>query len=601
MTASKASDRTLDPITFAVVRHGLISAAHEMYWVFKRTAMLPLLYEFNDFGMSLFDDRLNLIADAPGLPILGGTLETCLEATIEALGGRDEIKSGDAFFNNHPYMTAGQTADAAVMSPIFYQDQLVGFSALRGHMGDVGAMNLYPTDSVDLYQEGTILPAVKLYQEGELNTTVTRIIEANSRLPTETVGSILAGAGATRACGRKVQALVEKYGLDVYYATISELLDHAERMTRSAIAEIPDGVYSIEEFMDDNGRDDQPVKLACTVTIEASDIKVDVSDSAEEQAGAINCPWGYTLSACRFALKRLTTPDLPTSSGGYRPLQVTAPEGSIFNPASPAPVFCGIWTAVRLGDMIIDALAPAIPERAPAGLGGDLVVILAYLEHPETRKISFFLDLGGIGTGAVRDRDGTSGLMHPCQAGSESIPAEILETRMPVLKRRCELVQDSGGPGRFRGGLSTIAEFELLGDGAATVVCEKARASGGQGLDGGMPPPFKNAIIMFPNTDNEAWYGKKADIPIRSGDIVLIRPAGGGGYGSPLEREPERVMADVRNDYVSAEQARDTYGIVFIDGSGEVDTRATKALRNRLRKESSETPASTSLRDLGEK
>ena len=141
------------------------------------------------------------------------------------------------------------------------------------------------------------------------------------------------------------------------------------------------------------------------------------ANSAAEQAGAINCPLGYTLSACRFALKRLTTPDLPTSSGGYRPLDVVAPEGGIFNPVSPAPVFCGIWTAVRLGDMIIDALAPSIPDRAPAGLGGDLVVILAYLEDPDTRKISFFLDLGGIGTGATRDRDGTSGLMHPCQAG----------------------------------------------------------------------------------------------------------------------------------------------------------------------------------------
>jgi N-methylhydantoinase B len=337
--------------------------------------------------------------------------------------------------------------------------------------------------------------------------------------------------------------------------------------------------------MDDNGRDDEPVRLACTVTVAGSDVTVDVSDSAAQQVGAINCPWGYTLSACRFALKRLTSPDLAASSGTYRALEVIAPKGSVFNPGSPAPVFCGIWTALRLGDMIINALAPALPDRVPAPQGGDLVVILAYIEDPDTRQISFFLDLGGIGTGAIRDRDGTSGLMHPCQAGSESIPAEILETRMPVLKRRLELVPDSGGPGRYRGGLSTIAEFEFLGDGATTIVCEKAKVSGGRGVDGGLAPPFKNAIILFPGTDRELRLGKKADIPLRRGDSVLVRAAGGGGCGDPLERAPEMVAADVRDGYVSPEQAYAIYGVALERSTGDVDHRSTSELRRRLREE----------------
>ena len=574
----------LDPITFAVVRSGLISAAHEMYWVFKRTAMLPLLYEFNDFGMSLFDNRLNLVADAPGLPIFIGSLETCLEGTIEALGGPEEIKPGDVLFNNHPYLTAGQTPDAVVMDPIFYDDRLIGFSALRAHMGDFGAMNLYPCDSTDLYQEGTIFPAVKLYQEGELNTDITSILQVNSRLPRETLGSVLAGASAARACSSKVLLLVRKYGVNVYFATIDELLDRAERATCAVIEKIPDGTYFAEDFMDDNGADDEPVRLACGVTIDGSAVTIDVGESVDQQRGSINCPWGYTLTACRFALKRLTTPHLPASSGGYRPLSVIAPERSIFNPVSPAPVFCSMWTALRLGDMIIQALADAIPDRIPAETGGDLMAVLAYVEDPSTGHSSFFIDLGGLGSGALCDRDGTNALMHPCQAGSESMPAEILETRMPVLKRRFELIQDSGGAGTFRGGLSTIAEFEFLGDGAASVVAEKTRASHLDGLQGGLPPPFKNEVLLFPGSTRELRLGKKANIPIRRGDICRIKSAGGGGYGDPLERDPERVAEDVDNRYVSYSQAREVYGVSFDARTGRVDPGATSALRAEVAK-----------------
>jgi N-methylhydantoinase B len=574
-----ATNRTeIDPITFAVVRNGLVSAATEMYTVFKRTAMLPLLYEFNDFAMSLFDEHLNVLADAPGLPILCGSLETCLHATLAEMGGAEALAPGDILFNNHPYMTAGQTADASVMAPIFVDGDIVGFAAIRGHMGDVGAMNLYPSDSRDIYQEGTILPGVKLYDRGKLNTTVTRVIAANSRLPAETVGSILAAAGAARACHHKVEELIEKYGLDVYRSVVTELLDRGEAATRSVIEGIPDGVYPFAETMDGNGLDKNPVMIAGSVTVQGSNIVVDVSESAGQQEGSINCPWGYTLAACRFAVKRLTSPELPLNGGGYRPLSVVAPEG-VFNPRPPAPVFCGIWTALRLGDLVVHALAPALPATVPAQNGGDLVVALAYIRDPATARVSFFLDLGGIGLGAVHDADGTHGVMHPCQAGSESIPAEILETRMPVVKRRCELVTDSGGPGKYRGGVSTVAEFEFLGEGASTIVCEKSEAAEVQGLSGGMSPPFKNEIVIFPGTARERRLGKEANIPIQAGDTLVVRAAGGGGYGRPHERSVGEVAADVRDGYVSAQAASEVYGVIFGADGNAIDEDATAERR----------------------
>lgn len=572
-----------DPITFAVVRNGFISAAYEMYSVFKRTAMLPILYEFNDFGMSLFDDRLNMLADAPGLPIFVGSLDTCLAGTIETLGGAETLRPGDVLLNNHPYLTGGQTADAAVMEPIFFDGKLIGFTALRAHMGDFGAINPYPCNSTDLYQEGTLFAALKLYDGGALNETITKIMADNSRLPTETVGSVLAGAGAVRACSRKVVSIVEKYGLEVYYSVIDELLDQGERATREAISEFPDGTYELVDYLDSNGLDEEPVRIQCAVTVAGSDVTIDLDGSAPEQAGPINCPYGYTLTTCRFALKRLTTPDLPPNSGGYRPLTVIAPEGSLFDPRPPAPCFISAWTAMRLGDMIVQALAPALPGRVPAEHGGDIIATLAYVRDPGTSRICFFFDLAGLGFGAMEGKDGMNALMHPMQAGSESMPAELLETRMPVLKRGFSLVTDSGGAGEFRGGLSAAAEFEFESDGSAVVVAEKTKASEVRGLAGGMSPPFKNAVIVFPGTEGELRLGKKADIAIAPGDRLIVRPAGGGGYGDPLERAPERVARDVEYEYVSPEQAERAYGVVLDPGTGEVDLEATDRLRERLR------------------
>ena len=243
----------LDPITFAVVRNALAAAAREMYTTFKRTTMLPIIYEYNDFGMSVYDDRLNLVADAPGLPLFIGSLDACIAATLDDVGGPEQLRPGDALFTTHPYLTAGQPADAAVIEPIFHDDVLVGFSALRAHMGDVGAKGPYPTDTTDIFQEGIIFPGVKLYEAGECNDTVIRILRSNSRLPVETVGNVMAAVGAVRAASRKVIAVLDKYGRDVYYSTIDDTVARGEQAVRQAIARIPDGCYAFEDVMDDDG------------------------------------------------------------------------------------------------------------------------------------------------------------------------------------------------------------------------------------------------------------------------------------------------------------------------------------------------------------
>jgi N-methylhydantoinase B len=545
--------------------------------------MLPILYEYNDFGMSLYDDRLNLVAEAPGLPIFVGSLDDCIARTLDELGGRENLRPGDILLNNHPYLTAGQPADAALIEPIFAGERLIGFGALRAHMGDLGAMGPYPTDATEIYQEGILLPAVKLYEEGRLDEKLVRIIRANSRIAAETVGNMLAGAGALRAGSRALRAVVAKYGPETYYATIDDLLDHGERIAREGIERIPDGTYSFEDALDDDGVSfGVPVPLRVTVRIDGSQMTIDTTGSSAQQQGPINCPWGYTLTTARFSLKRIVTSGIPANGGEHRPLTLVTPAGSIFNPTPPAATFVSWVTSMRLSDMILAALAPALPDVIPAQNAGELAGILAYIRQPRSGRWAFFWDEAGIGHGAKRGGDGMNGLIHPMSAGIEALPTELMETRMPILKRRLELARDSGGAGRWRGGLATVAEYELLSDGIAVTICDKTTASQIHGLAGGGSPPRLNEVRFYAGTDRELRLGKRSGLVVAAGDVFVNAPAGGGGFGDPLERDVDRVVADVRDDYVSRAAAAELYGVALTE-EGELDAAATARLRERER------------------
>ena len=290
-----------------------------------------------------------------------------------------------------------------------------------------------------------------------------------------------------------------------------------------------------------------PVPLKVTITVDGGEITIDTTGSAPQQLGPVNCPWGYTLTTCRFSLKRLVTSGIPANSGEHRPLTVIAPEGSIFHPVSPAASFISWLTSLRLADMIIAALAPALPDEIPAQNGGDLAGVLAYIRQP-SGAWAFFWDEAGIGHGAKRGLDGMSGLIHPISAGIEALPAELMETRMPILKRRFELDQDSGGPGRWRGGLSTIAEYEFRADGLAVTISDRTTGQI-QALDGGMPPPRLNSVVFYAGTDRELHLGKKSDLQVQAGRRVRqppggrrrLRPRAGAGPGGGRVGRPQRV------------------------------------------------------------
>jgi N-methylhydantoinase B len=571
-----------DPITTEVIRYELVSAAEEMKRCFKRTTTMAILYELNDFGISIYDDQLNLIADVPGIPLFSGTLNYCVRSCIDQVG-LDNLAPGDVLTTTVPFDTGSQPIDAALVAPIFSGDEIVAYTALKAHMGDLGAIDPYPTTSTDMFQEGLMMPALHLFRRGELQQQIVRLIKAHSRIPNTTATNFLAAASALRAGGRRVEAIAGRYGRETLRRAVQQMISHGEKIARAAIAAIPDGTWEIVDWMDNNGVDAEPVKLSARVTVRGSDFIVDLSGSAPQQRGPINSPLPGTMSACRYVLKALTTPLLPANEGHFRPLQVIAPKGSIFNAQPPAACFLYAWPEQRLMDLIPMALAKAIPEQVPAHSGGDCCdFLMTYFDYENGRG-----DYGGgveaVGMGATLRRDGENALLHHCESGCCNIPNEVEESRVPLLVERYQLREDSGGAGKFRGGVGVVKEYHTLGPTTAISIAERTEAATTEGIDGGKSG-LLNEITYFPGTPKQFKRGKhKAEL--RAGDRVLIRSGGGAGWGNPLDRSAEAVLADVVAGYVSRAAAEREYGVVLTDVAGDfsIEHQLTAALRMKLR------------------
>lgn len=568
-----------DPIGAAVVRAALASTAREVFSQFVRTALTPTIYEAHDFSVAVFDDEVNVVADASGLPEYVGSLTFTVERLVERFG-RDRIKPGDVLASSDPFITGGHPPDLAIVSPAFHEGRLVGFCALRGHVGDVGARNDYPADAHTIYEEGLVLPPLKLVNEGVFNEDVAEIIAANSRMPRETVGNVRSGVGATTQGARKLSRIVETHGEPTYRRAIADLLDGSEVKVREMLRAIPDGEYVAYDKVDETALGDGEIALVCCVRINGSEIEVDVTGSDPVHDGALNVPLAQTVAACRLALKRLTTQDtVPANSGEYRSLRVVAPEGTIFNAQPPVGTFMMHVAASFLSEMIVTALLPAISDRAPAQSSGHTTAFTAGIET--TDKHIGVDDIAPIGYGAEIGRDGASALEHFSIAGIPVASAEVWESKAPVLKKSVVLVADSGGPGRWRGGLGTRVEWSFDSGADLTLQSERTGELTGSGLEGGSPGRGRNHVEIAPGTSDERVLGMSTDVHVRAGQSIVLHGAGGGGFGDPLQREVEAVERDVRRGYVSIEAAERDYGVRIDPDTLAADHVVSAELRQR--------------------
>ena len=593
---SSPDDRSgSDAATVEVIRNYLTSAATEMQRTLVRTAYNTVIYEILDFGISIYDADLNLVADSPGLALFLGANDVAVRNAVDHVGV-ENLDPGDVLLLNYPYWSGTHTLDICLVSPVFHDGRLVGYTTCRAHWLDLGAKDTgYVLDSTDVHQEGLVFPGTKVYKGGEPDEEILDLIRFNSRMPEKVIGDLNAQISAIRTGNERVRELVDRYGIGAVDAAIETIVDHGEQAARAAVEELPDGTWAGVDFADGVGRvPDDGIRIEAAVTVDGDEFTVDLSASAEEVDEPLNVPLGMTETICKLCFKTVTTPSEDSNEGQYRPLNVVAPEGSVFNAQYPAPTFT-LWTAIVAIDVIYQALADAIPGEVPASSGGEPVAIQIYGEHPETGRLFVEANNDAVGWGATTGQDGENALMHVSETMVQNIPVEVFENKAPVRIDRLELRQDSGGAGEYRGGLGTCRDFRVTDPTGALSIVQRSR-SVGWGLDGGEPgartvfvldelePDWRDRIDVLVDNDylydqeEGKWTGMMRG-EFKPGEVISVRSGGGGGYGDPHDRDPERVLSDVRAGYVSREAAREEYGVAITE-DGDLDRERTEALRD---------------------
>lgn len=568
---------TPDPITVEVIRNYHQSTARQMRNALIRASFNPIIYEMVDFSLGVFNEEGELLAEGPGIPLFCGAVTFAIRDVIQYVG-KENLDDGDVVLSTFGYWIGSHPQDALTVRPIFVDGVLFGYAAAKAHWMDIGAKDIYSVDTTDMWQEGLQFYGVKIVKKGSLDRELVEVVRANSRLPDAVVGDMTAQLSACELGARRTLALVEKYGAKVVAEANREILLHGERIARQAIADMPDGTWSVEAALDDDGIGKDQVPLRATVTISGDRMVIDTSGSAAQTVGPMNCPLGTTSAVMRLVMKMIVAPEHDANEGFFRPLEVVAPLGSVLNPRPPAPIFLYGWTAMVLGEALFKAFAEIKPERAVARSGGDLSGILFSGSRPDGQ---FFA--GGVdeccGQGAALDQDGENAVISYALGESRNTPAEIVEERYPVLVERYELWPDSGGAGRFRGGLGVRRRWKILSELKliCTVEQHKSPAWGVRGGRGGSV----NSMVLKCGTRDEHRIGKAAGVKLLAGERIEIETGGGGGWGDPLERPVEVVLADVRGGYVTPERALEDYGVAVSvqNGSVVLDSKATDALR----------------------
>lgn len=556
MTHPATSARVADQITTEVVRNGLVTAAEQMKVVLCRAAYSPVIYEMYDFACALFDREVRVLGQGRGMPLFLGTLGPSVKAIVDAVGGEGSLRPGDVLFSTYGYEIGSHQQDAAVVLPGFHEGELVGYAAVKAHHLDVGAKAPYCTDTTDIFQEGVIFPGVKLWREGVRQDDLYRTLVANSRLPQALEGDLNAEVAAARRGLDELNALIDRHGKPVFDRSVEAMYDHGEALIRSYLADVPDGRYVARCALDDNGLDRELVPFELVVEIDGADMVVDFTGAPPQQAGPINCPYPTTLSAARCALMALAGGAEDANEGHFRPLSIRTTPGTLFHPEPPAPVFIFGATAILAVDVIHRALADALPGKVPAGSGGDICSFMMWGED-ESGELWITGCDHTVGQGAWNASDGGAPLIVIATSGERNIPAEAMEARFPFLVERLELAIDSGGAGERRGGLGIDQHYRVLRDFSLTSAFERSRTPP-WGLSGGGEGRPNSWGVRDPHGTFTA-YPKVTGLEIAAGSVVEVRTGGGGGFGDPRARPPEKVLDDVRNGYVSEEAAARDY------------------------------------------
>jgi len=546
----------IDAITFEVIRNALVAATDEMVLALRKSAYSTNIKTRADFSCAFFDAELRAVAQGFTQPVHLGSM---VEQTPRAIRdyGPDNLGPGDVIITNDPFPSGVHLNDVSLISAVHHEGQLLGYVANLAHHVDVGGGAPASIGAFrEVFQEGVIIPPVKVVENGVIVDDVFRLILAQIRSKHETAGDFRAQIAANMTGARRLQALADRHGRGTIVDTMRELLDYTERRTRAEIAALPHGVYKAEGSVDTDGYTDVPVVLKARIEISDAGVRFDLAGSDVQRRAPVNSTYAQTFSACAYAVKCLIDPDLPVNDGFYRLVSVDAPPGTVTNCTWPAPVVGGWETQTRLVDVIFAALLPAFPERLPAGTKAMMCHAGFGGVDALTNEYSCFLETFGGGYGGRFASDGPDAVQTHGQ-NTENAPVEETELNYPVRVTRLALVEDSDGAGRFRGGLGLRKDFLFDRPTTFTVLADRT-LRGPSGALGGHAG--KTAEYVLIRDGVETRLPAKTTFDVLPGDTVSYRTCGGGGYGPPAERDPARVARDVREGKVSAARALEVYG-----------------------------------------
>jgi N-methylhydantoinase B len=558
-----AARTEIDPFTVEIVKDSLVAIGDEMFVALQRTSKSTIIYEVLDYASGLVDARGQLITQGNGVTLFLGTLTYAVRYTLEKFG-LDGLRPGDVVITNDPYTGGGtHLSDVTLIVPIFVGGELVAFSACKAHWTEVGGKDpgSWTTDSTEVFQEGLQFPCVKLYDEGRRNDALVDLIEANVRLPDMTLGDMHAQAASLRLGERRFHELCDKYGVEVVLGSIEALMDHGERMARLELARLPKGTFEAEDWIDDDGIGNGPFRVQVKVTITDDEFVCDFTGTHDQVPGPVNCTPTSVHSAVRSIVKALN-PAIPANEGAFRPVRVICPPRTIFSAERPAPVSTYWETMLYVADLIWRALAPHVPERLSGGhflsVCGTVVAGL----HPDTGELFLLVEPQAGGWGAGAEKDGESGLV--CLGDGETfmIPVEIAETRYGILVDQYAFSIVDGGAGRHRGGRGLVRDYRVVADEVFVTATFGRHKYLPWGVDGGREGS-RNEVRFLHADGREVVLGKCARYRLAKGEVARLVTATGGGWGPPLERSIEAVVDDIRDGYVTVEQAERDYGVVI--------------------------------------
>ena len=553
---------SVDPVTLEVLRHRLDAIANSMESTLVRCASSPSVKEGADCSVALFDVTGNTIAQGLAIPVHLGSMPPAVACMLAAFPARD-LSEGDIVIMNDPYAGGQHNPDIIMLVPVVHAGETVALAVSLAHHQDVGGRTpgSNPTDAADVFEEGLCIPPLKLVEGGRMSAAIESLIRRNVRRPDLLFEDLRAQMACGRTAAEELVALLESYGRDVVLQAMSDLLDHAEAQTRRLIARIPDGSYRFTDWLDNDGVVlEQRINITVTLTIEGDDIHADFTGTSPQVRGPFNAVPSCTLSAVRYAVRVMTDPGIPNNEGCFRMLRLTIPERSLLNPERPAPVNNRAVTLRRVVDTVMGAFAQALPERVPAANNGHpLVARIGGID--ESGRLFILSESGTGGMGARPSKDGVE-CIHTDTSNSMNVPVEVAESIAPLRIHYYRIRPDSGGAGRFRGGCGFEKAYECLTE--RMIISHRGERHYTQpwGLAGGGPGASSRSVIARADGSEER-VPSKMNIELQRGDRLLLWTSGGGGFGDPRERAPERVLDDVLDGKVSVEAAEREYGVVI--------------------------------------